>query len=414
MPIPAAAQFNMDRLWQTLDRSAEIGKGREGGLSRLALTGSDKEVRDQFVTWCREAGLEVTVDRLGSIYGRRKGTDDSLPPVMTGSHLDTQVNGGRFDGILGVLAGLELVRTLNDMNHTTRRPIEIVNWTNEEGSRFSPAMVASGAFAGVYENQWVLDRPGDDGPTLGEELKRIGYAGDGQVGGRPVDSYFELHIEQAPILDARKIQVGICTGAMHATGHLVEFRGETAHTGPWPMERRRNALLAGARLLCAVDDIGWDFAGTGGKATAARLVAWPNKGGIISDWAQAIVDCRHENPETEAVMAERLRRAIKTSGARANCDVEILDTWTWGGPIFTEELNADARRIADAQGYSRLDMLSISGHDSYFMARVCPTCMIFVPCRDGITHHNTELATKEETAPGAHVFFQAMVNHADR
>ncbi len=414
MGISASAQFNMNRLWETLDRSAAIGPGREGGLSRLALSDADKEMRDLFVTWCKEAGLEVSVDRLGSIYGRRAGTDNSLPPVLIGSHMDTQVNGGRFDGILGVLAGLELVRTLNDLGHTTKRPIEIIDWTNEEGSRFSPAMVASGAFAGVYEEQWVLDRPGDDGPTLGEELKRIGYAGGAPVGGRPVDSYFELHIEQGPVLDARKIQIGICTGAMYATGHLVEFQGETAHTGPWPMERRRNALLAGARLLCAVDDLGWDFAGTGGKATAARLVAWPNKGGIISDWAQAIVDCRHEDPEQEAVMSERLRRAIFTAGARANCDAKILDTWTWGGPIFDEDLNQWCRQKADELGYSRLDMVSISGHDSYFMARVCPTCMIFVPCRDGITHHNNELATLEETAPGAQVFLHAVVNRADR
>jgi len=222
-PIPTSARFNIDRLWETIDRSAEIGKGREGGLARLALTDSDKEMRDLFVTWCREAGLEVTVDRLGSIFGRRKGSDDSLPPVMIGSHMDTQANRGRFDGILGVLAGLELVRTLNDMNYTTRRPIEIVNWTNEEGSRFPPAMVASGAFAGTYDTEWVLARKGDDGPTLGEELKRTGYAGDTPVGGRPVDSFFEFHIEQGLVLDEKRILIGLVTDAMNATGTLVEY-----------------------------------------------------------------------------------------------------------------------------------------------------------------------------------------------
>jgi N-carbamoyl-L-amino-acid hydrolase len=414
MKFPKSARINGKRLWSTIKRSGEIGKGREGGLARLALTDSDKKIRDLFVKWCREAKLTVSIDRLGSIFGRRAGREDNLPPVLLGSHLDTQANGGRFDGILGVLGALELVRTLNDLNYTTRRPIEIVDWTNEEGSRFSPAMVAAGAFAGTYKEDWVLARPGDDGPTLGEELKRIGYAGDAPVGGRPIDSCFELHIEQGPILDAEKVLVGICTGAMYATGNLVEYRGETAHTGPWPMERRRNALLAGARLLDAVDDIGWEFAGTGGKATAARLVAWPNKGGIISDWAQAIVDVRHDDPQTETVMAERMRRAIFEAGARSNCEAEILDTWTWGGPIFDNELNDLARRKCDELGHSRREMVSVSGHDAYFIARLCPTTMIFVPSRGGITHNNAELSVQKETEPGANVFLHSVVAHADR
>ena len=411
MPLPLSARVNGDRLWSTIDRSGEIGRGREGGLARLALTDSDKEVRDQFVAWCEEAGLAVSVDRLGSIFGRRAGRED-LPPILIGSHLDTQANGGRFDGILGVLAGLELMRTLDDLGYTTRRPLEVVNWTNEEGSRFSPAMVAAGAFAGTYEVDWVLAREGDDGPTLGEELVRIGYAGDAPVG-REVDSYFELHVEQGPILDAEKVQIGIVTGAMYATGCLVEFAGETAHTGPWPMERRRNALLAGARLLAAVDDIGWDFA-NGGRATAARLVAWPNKPGILSDWAQAVVDVRHEDPATESVMAERMRRAVFAAGARTGCEAKILDSWTWGGPIFENELTELNRQVADRLGYSRREMISVSGHDSYFMARCCPSCMIFVPSRGGITHHNTELTVQEEAEPGANLLLHSVVAHADR
>jgi N-carbamoyl-L-amino-acid hydrolase len=379
----------------------------------LALTDADKEMRDQFVAWCKEAGLTVSVDQLGSIFGRRKGREDNLPPIMIGSHLDTQLNGGRFDGILGVLMGLELVRTLNDLNYTTRRPIEIVDWTNEEGSRFSPAMVAAGAFAGTYEVDWVLARPGDDGPTLGEELKRIGYAGDAPVGKRPVDSYFEFHIEQGPILDEKKILIGICTGAMHATGILFEYKGETAHTGPWPMEKRKNALLAGCRLLDAVDRIGWDHA-AGGRGTAARLTAWPNKPGILSDWAQGVVDVRHEDPNVERVMAERMRRAVYTAGAESNCEGEILDTWTWGGPIFDNDLNNLMRGYADKFNYSHMDMLSVSGHDSYFMARYCPSCMMFVPSRDGITHNNAELTVQEEAEPGANVFLHSVITHADR
>jgi N-carbamoyl-L-amino-acid hydrolase len=413
MPFPASARINGKRLWSTIDQSGEIGKGRPGGLARLALTDSDKEMRDLFVKWCKEAGLTITVDKVGSIFGRRKGREDNLPPVMIGSHLDTQANGGRFDGILGVLTGLELVRTLNDLNYTTRRPIEIVDWTNEEGSRFSPAMVAAGAFAGVYEVDWVLGRPGDDATVLGEELKRIGYAGEAPVGGRPVDAYFEFHVEQGPVLDEKKILIGVVTGAMHATGILVEFKGETAHTGPWPMERRKNALLAGCRLLDAVDQIGWDHA-YGGRGTAAHLLAWPNKPGIISDWARCVVDVRHEDPATERVMAERMRRAVPVAAARSACEGEILDTWTWGGPIFDEELNKVLRKYADQFGHSHLDMLSVSGHDSYFMARHCPSCMMFVPSRGGITHNNNELTVQEEAEPGANVFLHSVVERADR
>lgn len=274
MSFTPDTRIDLDRFWSTIQRSAEIGKGREGGLARLALTDSDREVRDQFVEWCEAAGLTVEIDRMGSIFGRRAGSDDSLPPIFIGSHLDTQINGGRFDGIAGVLAGLELVRTLNDIGHVTRRPLVVVNWTNEEGARFSPPMIASGVFVGRYELDWALDLIADDGPRLGEELERIGYNGDKPCTG-DVDAYFELHIEQGPILDAEKRQVGIVTGGYPSYGMRVRFDGETAHTGPTPMDLRHNALIAGARFLTAVDDIGWDFAVMDGKATGSRLAAWP-------------------------------------------------------------------------------------------------------------------------------------------
>jgi beta-ureidopropionase / N-carbamoyl-L-amino-acid hydrolase len=414
MALDTSVRVDADRFWSTIERSGEIGRGREGGLSRLALTDADKEMRDLFVGWCREAGLAVSIDRTGSIFGRRTGQDDALPPVLLGSHLDTQVNGGRFDGIVGVLGALEVVRTLNDIGHTTRRPIEIVDWTNEEGGRFSPPMVASGCFAGAYDLEWVHARPADDGPTFGDELRRIGYLGDAPVGGRPLDSYFELHVEQGPILDAERVQVGVVTHGYPSFGALVEYRGETAHTGPWPMEKRRNALVAAARLLVAVDDIGWDFAGTGGKATAARLAAWPNKPGILSDWAQAVCDVRHDDEAAAGVMAERLRRAVAEAAAKSGCQAEILDTWSWGGRVFDEALVDLVRQTAGALGYSHRNLPSQAGHDAYFMARICPTAMIFTPCRGGITHNNLELATKDETVPGLNVLLHSVVAHADR
>ncbi|MBM3368855.1 MAG: hydantoinase/carbamoylase family amidase, partial [Betaproteobacteria bacterium] len=235
-----AIRVDEARYWRTVERSGEIGVGRPGGLARVALSDADRRMRDEFSHWCRDAGCAVSVDRVGNLFARRAGTDDSLPPVVIGSHLDTQVNGGKYDGIVGVLAGLEVIRTLNDRGLATRRPIEVVSWTNEEGARFSPPMVASGAFAGAYALDWVLDRRDDEGKRLGDELARIGYAGAAPVGGRKLDSYFELHIEQGPLLDARGVDVGVVTHGYTAHGFIVEVAGETAHTGPWPMDKRRN------------------------------------------------------------------------------------------------------------------------------------------------------------------------------
>ncbi len=407
-------RIDPDRFWMTVERSAEIGAGREGGLSRMALTEPDREMRDQFVSWCREAGLEVTVDQVGSIFARRRGQDDSLPPVLVGSHLDTQFNGGRFDGIVGVLAGLEIVRTLNDAGHVTRRPIEIVNWTNEEGGRFPPPMTASGAFADVYSVDWVHARQADDGATLGAELERIGYRGVAEVGGRPVDAYFELHIEQGPELDAAGIDVGIVTHGYKSHGLRVEITGETAHAGPWPMEKRRNALVGAARLCVAVDDIGWRYAATGGKATAARLVAWPNKAGILSDWAEVICDVRHDDPESAAAMAEAVRKALPDAATAAQVEMRIVEEWEWGGAIFDEALVGSLRNAAAALGQRTLDLPSQAGHDAYFLARICPTAMIFTPCRDGITHNNNEFTTRDRQVPGVDVLLQAVLARADR
>ncbi len=414
MGLPATARVDIGRFWTTIERSGEIGVGRPGGLSRLALGDADREVRDVFIAWCRQAGLSVRIDGIGNIFARRAGQDDSLPPVVMGSHLDTQVNGGRFDGIAGVLGGLEVCRTLDQLGHRTKRPIEVVNWTNEEGGRFSPPMVGSGCFTGAYALDWALGRRDDDGRTIGEELDRIGYRGEMEATAHPFDAYVEFHIEQGPILDREGMQVGVVTGGYASTGMLVEFTGETAHTGPWPMERRRNALIAGARLLVAVDDLGWEHAGSGGKATASRLVAWPNKPGILSDWAQATCDVRHADPETAKVMAERVRRAVHEAAARADCTAEILDVWNWGGKVFADELIEQVRATSLGLGYRTRDILSQAGHDAYFVARHAPTTMIFSPCKGGITHNNQELCTPDDLEPGLNVLLHAVVARADR
>ncbi|TWI33752.1 Zn-dependent hydrolase [Paracoccus sulfuroxidans] len=414
MGLPLHARVDLGRFWTTIERSAQIGQGRPGGLARLTLTDDDREMRDQFRDWCHEAGLEVTVDRMGNIFGRRTGREDDLPPILIGSHLDTQVNGGRFDGIAGVLAGLELVRSLNDLGHVTRRPIVIVDWTNEEGARFSPPMVASGCFVGRYEEAWCHDLTADDGARFGDELQRIGYLGDAPSKGGPVDAYFELHIEQGPILDAEGRQMGVVTGGYPSHGMRVRFEGETAHTGPTPMDLRHNALIAGARFLTAVDDIGWDFAVHDGKATGSRLTAWPNKAGILSETAECVADVRHPDLITARVMAEKMRRAAQEAAARAGCTAVVEDEWFWGGDIFDPALIALVRDEAVRQGWNWRDIKSQAGHDAYHMALHCPTVMIFTPCKGGITHNNRESCEPEDLEAGLNVLLHAVVQHADR
>ncbi|PBB51909.1 MULTISPECIES: Zn-dependent hydrolase [Mesorhizobium] len=414
MTICPEARVSLDRFWSTIEASANIGKGRPNGLSRLTLTDSDREMRDLFCGWCRDAGLSVDFDELGSIFARRDGTNNELPPILIGSHLDTQINGGRFDGIAGVLAGLELVRTLNDLGYVTKRPIIVVDWTNEEGARFSPPMVASGCFVGKYERDWVYDLIADDGPRFVDELERIGYKGDKPCKAGEVDAYFELHIEQGPILDAEGREVGVVTGAYPSHGMRVRFEGETAHTGPTPMDLRHNALIAGARFLTAVDDIGWEFAINDGKATGSRLAAWPNKPGILSDTAQCVADVRHPDPMTAKVMAERMRRAAKASAAMAGCVAVIEDEWSWGGDIFEEELIRSIRDEAIRQGYNWRDIRSQAGHDAYHMAMHCPSAMVFTPCKDGITHNNNESCEPSDFLAGLNMLLHAVVKRADR
>jgi beta-ureidopropionase / N-carbamoyl-L-amino-acid hydrolase len=259
------------RLWDTLEASGRIGQLGETGLRRMALTDEDGEMRDLFVRWCRDAGCAVEIDEVGNIFARRPGEDESRPPVAIGSHLDTQIFGGKYDGILGVLTGLEVIRTLNDRNIQTRSPLTLIAWSDEEGARFSHSMMGSSAFAGIYPVEKVLGALDPDGKRFGDELRRIGYAGTRKVDGHALDSYFELHIEQGPTLDAEGIDVGIVTGSYFVRGFNIEITGDTAHVGPTPMDRRRNALVGAGYLTAAVNDIGWKYHPEDGKTTVSRV-----------------------------------------------------------------------------------------------------------------------------------------------
>lgn len=411
---PNELRINEQRFWASMARSGEIGRGRTTGMSRLALGDADKQMRDIFVGWCREAGLEVSVDRMGSIFARRKGREDHLPPVMVGSHLDTQIAAGNYDGVLGVLGGLELIRTLNDAGIETRRPIELVDWANEEGARFNPPMLASGVFAGVSRLDWALGRTDLQGNTYGGELERIGYAGPAPVGGRPVDAYFELHIEQGPILDDRKIPVGIVVGGYATRGMRIKVHGECAHAGGAAMDVRRNALVGAAYLIVALNELGWRYHPEGGRSTAAQIEVWPNLTGILPEYALVTLDFRHPTVEGVEKMKAEFDDAIGEAAARARVRMEIAETWRFGDEAFDPECIGLIRSAAEDLKVPYIEMLSQAGHDAYNMTRVCPTAMIFAPCDKGISHNEAETMSPEDAYPGVNVLMHAVLARANR
>ncbi len=401
-----------DRLWRTLMESAEVGRTPGGGVRRLTLTDEDKAVRDLFARWVRKDGYALTVDRLGNMFARREGTDPTLPPVFIGSHLDSQAKGGRFDGPLGVIAGLEVLRTLDERGIKTKRAIEVVNWTNEEGARFPPPMLASLGFSGGADVAWIEDRRDKEGLRFGDELARIGYRGEAPVGGRPVDSYFELHIEQGPILDKVGLPVGIVTGGFAMQGMRISVQGETAHSGPTPMMLRRNALVGASYVAVAVDDIGWRYAPEDGKTTVARLDLRPNLPGILSDEADLWIDFRHPNKARLPDMIAEVEAAVAESARRSRTRIEIAERWSFGGLVFDAGLIALIRETAQRLGVPSMDIETQAGHDAYHLTKVCPTALIFTPCKGGISHNEAEDIDLASTVPGVNVLLHAVLARA--
>ena len=406
-------RVDAERLWETLMTSAKIGLGRAEGLCRLTLSDADRQMRDLFVDWSEQAGCTVTVDRMGNIFARRAGVEDSLPPVVVGSHLDTQVAGGRFDGILGVLSGLEIVRTLNDLDLTTKRPIEIVNWTNEEGARFQPPMLSSGVFAGIHELDWALARPDDDGYFFGQELQRIGYAGEAPVGSRALDSYFELHIEQDDELEKRGLALGIVSHGFKAIAMNIDVHGETAHSGPTPMAKRRNALVGAAMLIVSANEIGWSRAPEG-KSTANRIHCWPNKPGILPDYAWVTLDFRHPDADVTRAMVDELEKRMNRMSEKAQVTMEVAEVWEFGDVSFDPECIGLIQRVAEQLNVPYMEMLSQAGHDAYHLASVAPSALLFSPCRDGITHNEAEDIDLETTRPAVDVLLNTVIQRANR
>jgi N-carbamoyl-L-amino-acid hydrolase len=405
---------NGERLWASLMELARIGATAKGGVCRLAASDLDAEARRLFIRWSEEAGCTVTVDGIGNIFARRPGRDPALAPIVTGSHLDTQPTGGKFDGAYGVMAGLEVVRTLNDLGYETEAPIEIVAWTNEEGSRFSPAMVGSGAFTGVFGVAEALATRDNNAPdlTLGAELARIGFAGAAPVGGRAVAAYFEAHIEQGPILEAAGLPIGIVTGAQGQRWYEITVTGQEAHAGPTPMPRRRDALVGAARMIDAVNRIGHGHAPYA-CATVGFVQVSPNSRNTIPGRVFLTVDFRHPDDAVLTQMDRELRAACAAAAATQSLEAEVKEFWYFAPTPFDPALVGAVRAAAKAQNLPHQDIISGAGHDAVYLARVAPTAMIFVPCVGGISHNEIEDAKPDDLTAGCAVLLNAMLDTAD-
>ena len=400
------------RLWDSLMDMARIGATAKGGNKRLTLTDLDRQARERFSQWCAAAGLTMSVDQMGNMFARRPGTDDSLPPVMMGSHLDTQPTGGKFDGVLGVLGALEVMRSLNDLNIRTKHPIEVANWTNEEGSRYAPAMIASGVFAGVYTKDYAYALTDREGLALGAELERIGFKGDLPIGGRPIHAFFELHIEQGPILEDEKIDIGVVTHGQGQRWYEITLIGFESHAGSTPMPRRRDALLGAARIVELVNRIGLDHPPLG-VATTGMLNPYPNSRNVIP--GEVFLTCEFRHPD-DAVLVEMdlaLRSGVEEIARTIGLKADLKQVFSYAPVPFDQSCIAAVRRGAEACGFTHRDMVSGAGHDACYISKVAPTSMIFTPCVDGVSHNEAEDIRPEWASAGAQVLLHAVLEKAE-
>lgn len=406
--MSALARVNGERLWDSLMEMAQIGGTPKGGVSRLALTDEDRRGRDLFVAWCTAAGCSIRVDAMGNIFARRAGRHDHLAPVLTGSHGDSQPAGGKFDGIYGVLAGLEVLRTLNDLGIETDRPIEVVNWTNEEGSRFAPAMISSGVYAGVFDLEYGLSREDKAGVTIGQALQQIGYAGPHPVGGQAVHAAYELHIEQGPILEAQDLTIGVVTGAQGQRWYEVELCGRSAHAGTTPMDHRLDALLGFARVVEAVNQIGL-AQGAEGRATVGMANIFPNSRNVVPGRVFFSVEFRHPDEAVLAVQDQQLHEAVARIAEGIGLQASVKQIFQYAPIAFDKDCVDVVQAAAQALGYSHRRMISGAGHDACYLNQIAPTAMIFVPCVDGLSHNEAEEIHPHWSTAGADVLLQAIL-----
>ena len=401
-------RVSAERLWDDLMVTGAIGGTAKGGLCRLTLTEEDRQVRDWLRNQNASLGCEQGVDDMGVMYARRRGQRNDVPPIAIGSHLDSQPTGGKFDGALGVLAALEVLRTLHAADYETFAPIELVNWTNEEGSRFAPALTASGVFAGVFERDWALAREDRNGVRFGDALKRIGYRGSERCGARKFSAHFELHIEQGPMLEREQKDIGIVSGVQGTRWFECTMTGAEAHTGSTPMQGRKNALTGAARVIDAVDAIARAHPPLA-VATVGLLEVKPNSRNVIPGETFFTVDMRHPRADVLDAMEQKLGTTIADTASALGLSAALSKIWEQPPVVFDADCVACVRRAAENCGYSARDMISGAQHDSAYVARVAPTSMIFVPCRDGISHNEAEFTSQEQCARGAQVLLQTVL-----
>ncbi|MDR1934386.1 MAG: Zn-dependent hydrolase [Candidatus Accumulibacter sp.] len=398
--------IDKDRLWETLETHARIGGTPDGGVCREALTAEDKAGRDCFVAWCREAGLEVAYDKICTIYATRPGRDDSLAPLAFGSHLDTQPTGGKYDGILGVLGGLEVMRALNDKQVVTDRPLVLIDWTNEEGSRFVPSMLASGIYSGIFSYEDMLRATDARGMTLGEAADASGYKGSEEIGARSFHALLELHIEQGPVLESRGVEIGVVTGSHGMSWSHVTINGKSSHAGTTPMPYRLDAMGAMARLVGIAHNVA--NAVPDACATVGSIVTIPSTYNTIPHTVRFTLDMRHPDDATLQAMLARFEDACAAERARGFA-VKREEFGATPAQKFAPACVAAVRKAAAAAGYTHCDIASGAGHDCVYVNRVCDVGMIFVPCKDGISHNPRESITREQAAAGAEVLYRAVL-----
>jgi N-carbamoyl-L-amino-acid hydrolase len=414
-PNTDALRINGERLWASLMALAQIGATAKGGVCRLTLTDLDKQGRDLVSRWAQEAGMTITIDQIGNGFLRRPGRDNSLPPVMTGSHIDTQPTGGKFDGNYGVLAGLEVVRTLNDAGIQTEAPIEVAWWTNEEGSRFVPVMMGSGVFAGAFTLEHAYAATDSDGKTVRDELARIGYIGSEVPGAHPIGSYFETHIEQGPVLEDHDVTIGVVTGVLGIRWYDCVVTGMEAHAGPTPMALRKDALQVATHLMqevvaCAHRHPQGDQ--NHGRGTVGMVNVFPNSRNVIPGRVKFSIDLRNASDALCDAMDADIRAVAAKLSAESGLSIEITPVSNYPAQPFHAECVEAVGRAAQKLGYSHMPVVSGAGHDAVYMARLAPAGMIFIPCKDGISHNEIEDAQPEHIAAGCNVLLHAMLERA--
>ncbi|MBT7049348.1 MAG: Zn-dependent hydrolase [Desulfobacula sp.] len=404
-------RVNGKRLQHTLEEMAKIGATPNGGVQRLALSDEDKQARDLFVKWLKELELEVRIDELGNIFGKRQGLNNDLAPVMSGSHIDSQPKGGRFDGILGVMGPLEAIRTLNENNIQTNRPITIVAWTNEEGTRFAPAMMCSGVWANALDINWIYDRTDINGLRFEDELIRIGYKGKTRAKKSDVHAYYEYHIEQGPVLEKQGITIGAPKGIVCLHWYDIYLEGEANQVGPTPMEGRHDALCAAAEMILKVNELPERMNGNL-VATVGEIQNEPNSRNIIPDKVHFTVDIRSWDDNLAIKAWDLVKKDFQQIAQQRGCPIRIEETWRVEHSPFDKKLVQNILDTADNLGYSSLHMVSGAGHDASYMNQIAPTAMIFVPSIGGRSHVEVENTKWEDCEAGTNVLLHSILNSA--